>query len=64
MQLRSAPPGERLAWVKILQNIVHVINPAKLEAAVGLEWRSALCRCLSLLVSEDSGMLLAFRCHI
>lgn len=56
MQLQSAAPGERLAWAKILQNIVLVINPAKLEAAVGLEWRSVLCRCLSLLVCEDSGV--------
>lgn len=55
MQLRFAAPAERLAWVKILQNIIHVINPAKLEAAVGLEWHSTLCRCLSLIILEDSG---------
>ncbi|KAF7984362.1 hypothetical protein HWV62_15393 [Athelia sp. TMB] len=57
MQMRSAAPGERLAWAKILHNIILVIRPGKLEAAVGLEWRSAMCRSLLLLISDDSATL-------
>ena len=57
MQLKSARDNEVIAWVKIMENILTVVEPAKLEASTGGEWRFALYRSLLLLVSQrEPGM--------
>jgi nucleolar pre-ribosomal-associated protein 1 len=57
MQLKSASSDEGIAWVKVLENIITVVDPVKLEASTSGEWRFAFCRCLSLLLRDDeSGM--------
>jgi nucleolar pre-ribosomal-associated protein 1 len=56
MQLKSTGRDEGIAWVKVLENIITVVDPVKLETSTNGEWRSALCRCLTLLVrNEQSG---------
>lgn len=57
MQLKFTGRDEGIAWVKVLENIITVVDPLKLEASTNGEWRDALCRCLTLLVCNDhSGM--------
>jgi nucleolar pre-ribosomal-associated protein 1 len=53
MQLTSARANEATAWVKILENILSVVDSKRLETSTGGEWRSALCRNLLLLVPHN-----------
>jgi len=53
MQLKSVRDSEIIGWVKIMENIMTVVDPAKLEASTGGEWRSAICRCMFLLLPRD-----------
>ena len=50
MQLKGASSEEALAWIRILENVLAVVNPAKLEAATDREWCSILGRCLRTLL--------------
>lgn len=50
MQLLNLKEHEGIAWVKILENICTVVDPAKIEFSTDGEWRAALCRCLVLLL--------------
>jgi nucleolar pre-ribosomal-associated protein 1 len=43
-----------LLWMKVLENILDVVDPVKLESATGGEWRAAIGRCMALL-QGDSG---------
>src|SRR6202043_2595794 len=43
-------------WLKILHNIMAIVDPAKLETATYGAWRSVLCRCCSYLVNNNSGI--------
>ncbi|KAF7288582.1 hypothetical protein HMN09_01387300 [Mycena chlorophos] len=45
-----ASTTEGVAWIKILENIMLIVDAEKLENATGGEWRSVICRCLSLVV--------------
>ena len=42
-----------IAWVKILDNIMTVVDPNKIEGSTSGEWRSVICRCLSMLLDDD-----------
>jgi nucleolar pre-ribosomal-associated protein 1 len=42
-----------VAWVKILDNLMTVVDPDKIEVSTNGEWRSVICRCLSMLLDED-----------
>ena len=53
MQLGSMGADEPLAWVKILANVVSVVDPAKIEAATGGEWRLCLGRCLRAILTSS-----------
>lgn len=44
---------EGVAWVKILENILTVTDPCKLEASTNGDWRSAISRCLLLLLGPS-----------
>ncbi|KAJ4475724.1 hypothetical protein J3R30DRAFT_3706325 [Lentinula aciculospora] len=50
MQLITPQEEEGLAWLKILENILVVSHPDKMEVATGGEWRACLVRCLLLLL--------------
>jgi len=57
MQLRSATSNEAIAWVKVLENIIIVVDPMKLEGFTRGGWRSALWRCLFLLVPDGESAI-------
>jgi nucleolar pre-ribosomal-associated protein 1 len=60
MQLKSVRDNEAIAWVKIMENIITVVEPAKLETSTGGEWRSAVCRTLLLLLPNNKpGIILS-----
>jgi nucleolar pre-ribosomal-associated protein 1 len=57
MQLLNASGEEGVAWVRILQNIIMVVDHVKLESSTNGDWRAVFCRCLSLLLTNcDSCM--------
>lgn len=65
MQLEFICTDEVIIWVKVLDNIVLAVDPVKLEVSTNGEWRSTLCRCLTLLVPHDQSgtSCLGFLCH-
>jgi hypothetical protein len=38
---------EVLSWMRVLENILDVVDPAKMESSTGGEWRAAIGRCVS-----------------
>jgi len=44
------------SWIRILENIILVTDPGKIEKATSGLWRATLCRCISLLLVEDCRM--------
>jgi nucleolar pre-ribosomal-associated protein 1 len=45
--LHSVSVDERgVEWIKILENILVILNPGKIEAATNGDWRKVICRCL------------------
>lgn len=54
MQLGDVRQNEGLAWVKILENIVSVVDASKMNAATNGEWATAISRCLCTLLDEPS----------
>ncbi|EMD38681.1 hypothetical protein CERSUDRAFT_94218 [Gelatoporia subvermispora B] len=54
MQLRHAHSDESIAWIKILENVLTVVDAGKIEAATNGEWRYTLCRCISTLLDTPA----------
>lgn len=52
LQLLNSKEDEGVEWIKILENILTVVDPTKLESSTNGEWRSVICRCLSLLLAN------------
>ncbi|KAF9040788.1 ribosome 60S biogenesis N-terminal-domain-containing protein [Panaeolus papilionaceus] len=55
MQLQTSATSvtnEAVEWIKILENILVIVDPYKLESATSGEWRSIICRSLARLVDE------------
>ena len=48
-------------WLKILENILIIVNPEKLESATSGDWRKVICRCISHLLDEKLRALFIFR---
>ena len=44
-------------WMKVLENILDVVDPVKLESATGGEWRAAIGRCMTLLQGESGAYM-------
>jgi len=44
------------SWIRILENIILVVDAGKVEKATGGLWRATVCRCISLLLAEDCRM--------
>ncbi|KAI0333443.1 hypothetical protein GY45DRAFT_306027 [Cubamyces sp. BRFM 1775] len=63
MQVQSVRAEEAIAWARILENILAVVNPAKVEAATGGEWRAIIGRCVRKIMYHSaacsSGVFLA-----
>ncbi|KAH9963282.1 ribosome 60S biogenesis N-terminal-domain-containing protein [Russula dissimulans] len=53
MTLLASRYDEAILWMRVLENILDVIDPCKLEAATGGEWRRGIGRCMALL-REDA----------
>lgn len=48
--------AEGIEWIKILENILLIVDAAKVEASTNGEWRTIICRCLmSLLDDKEAG---------
>ena len=58
MALLAPRENEGLLWLRILENIVDIVDPVKLESATGGEWRAAIGRCITLL-HGDTGTYVA-----
>ncbi|KAJ8490078.1 hypothetical protein ONZ51_g2525 [Trametes cubensis] len=62
MQVQSLRAEEAIAWARILENILAVVNPTKVEAATGGEWRAMIGRCVRKILYHSacsSGVFLA-----
>lgn len=46
MQLQTMRAEEAIAWARILENILAVGYPSKIEAATDGEWRAIATRCV------------------
>jgi nucleolar pre-ribosomal-associated protein 1 len=54
MQLQTTVKnGESIAWVRILENILTVVDPVKIGAATKGEWRKTVARCLMYLLNSS-----------
>lgn len=47
MMLLVPRDDEVLSWMRVLENILDVVDPAKMESSTGSEWRAAVGRCVS-----------------
>ncbi|KAG6856484.1 hypothetical protein H0H87_003952 [Tephrocybe sp. NHM501043] len=52
IQLVTLKEGNTVEWIKILCNLMTVVDSGKLEASTGGEWRKMICRCLLILVEN------------
>ncbi|KJA21610.1 hypothetical protein HYPSUDRAFT_87850 [Hypholoma sublateritium FD-334 SS-4] len=43
---------EGVEWIKILENILVIVDAAKVEASTNGEWRTIICRCLMSLLDD------------
>ena len=50
IQMQHILPGEEVAWVKIIENIVYVVDCPKVETATNGEWRAIITRILGSLL--------------
>lgn len=55
MQLLTLKRDESIAWAKIIENVLVIVDTEKVEKATGGEWKSAILRCLKYLL-QDCGM--------
>ncbi|KAJ7590818.1 ribosome 60S biogenesis N-terminal-domain-containing protein [Mycena floridula] len=46
MQFLTPMHHELVAWLKIIENIISVLDPAKMEVSTNGEWRALISRCL------------------
>lgn len=49
MMLLVPRDDEVLSWMRVLENILDVVDPAKMESSTGGEWRAAIGRCIGAL---------------
>ncbi|KAH9180077.1 ribosome 60S biogenesis N-terminal-domain-containing protein [Lactarius sanguifluus] len=47
MMLLVPRDDEVLSWMRVLENILDVVDPAKMESSTGGEWRAAIGRCVT-----------------
>lgn len=54
MQLHNMHAEEAVAWVRILENILAVVQASKIESATDGEWRSTIARSLQTILHHPS----------
>ena len=52
-----AREDEGVLWMKVLENVLDVVDPVKVESATGGEWRAAIGRCITLLQGESGAYM-------
>ncbi|KAF8073491.1 ribosome 60S biogenesis N-terminal-domain-containing protein [Lyophyllum atratum] len=52
IQLLTSKHISGVEWVKILDNVMTITNPEKLELSTNGEWRALICRCLRILLDS------------
>ncbi|KAG6897168.1 hypothetical protein C0992_003674 [Termitomyces sp. T32_za158] len=52
IQLMTSKGSNGVEWVKVLDNIMTIVDPGKLEASTNGEWRAVICRCLHILLED------------
>jgi nucleolar pre-ribosomal-associated protein 1 len=57
MTLLASREDDGLLWMKVLENILDVVDPVKLESVTGGEWRNAIGRCMTLLQGESGAYM-------
>ncbi|KAI0368460.1 hypothetical protein BV20DRAFT_969281 [Pilatotrama ljubarskyi] len=60
MQLQTMRSEEAIAWARILENILAVVNPSKVETATDGEWRAIASRCVLLILHHSACSLSVF----
>jgi len=61
MMLLDPREDEDLLWMRVLENILDVVDPEKFESATGGEWRAAIGRCMTLLRGNTAPSFSALR---
>ncbi|KAH0834621.1 hypothetical protein J3R83DRAFT_10108 [Lanmaoa asiatica] len=57
MQVRDSPGKELMAWLRILENVLVVVDTSKPSRATGDQLCSTMCRCLSSLLQNKGRWL-------
>ncbi|TFK65850.1 hypothetical protein BDN72DRAFT_178326, partial [Pluteus cervinus] len=52
IQILRLQPNETLEWLKIIENIVVIVDATKIETATAGEWRAIICRCIASLLTD------------
>uniref|UniRef100_A0A8H8CE92 Nucleolar pre-ribosomal-associated protein 1 n=1 Tax=Psilocybe cubensis TaxID=181762 RepID=A0A8H8CE92_PSICU len=52
--LQSSSKSEGVEWIKILENILVIVDEKKIEASTNGEWRVIICRCLVYLIDIEN----------
>lgn len=52
IQLVMLKRDESIAWAKIIENVLVIVDSEKVEKATGGEWKSAILRCLKYLLQD------------
>ncbi|KAF5309185.1 hypothetical protein D9619_012740 [Psilocybe cf. subviscida] len=50
--LQGNTAAEGVEWIKILENIIVIVDHSKIEAGTNGEWRTIICKCLTLLLND------------
>ncbi|KAI0938875.1 hypothetical protein AcW1_004074 [Taiwanofungus camphoratus] len=64
IQLCYARGDELIAWIKILENIIVVVNPMRIETPTHGEWRSIMGRCILSILHSPSCTKSVFHCVV
>ena len=59
VQLLHSTTGS-VAWIRILENILIIVDLNKIESSMNGEWHSAIGRCLEYLLDERSCCMFLF----
>ncbi|KAI0254170.1 ribosome 60S biogenesis N-terminal-domain-containing protein [Lactifluus subvellereus] len=57
MMLLSPREDDCLLWLRILENIIGVVDPVRLESSTGGEWRAGVGRCMTLVQGHAASFL-------
>ncbi|KAI0352520.1 hypothetical protein OH77DRAFT_1523331 [Trametes cingulata] len=60
MQLQTMRSEEAISWARIVENILAIVNPSKVEAATDGEWRATASRCVHTILHHSACSLGVF----